>query len=140
MRRIAAWALGTVTVLVLAFSYHTSTSSRFAATAQVLAARDRAVQPASLASGTVDGDVVTTRFGVVQVRVVVTDGRIASVQALQSPDRDRHDQMINARALPILGSEVVAAQSAAVDAVSGATLTSQGYLQSLQSALDRAHR
>ncbi|MEP6632097.1 MAG: FMN-binding protein [Lapillicoccus sp.] len=140
MRRIAGWLLATVTVLVLVFSYHTSTSSRFAATAQVAASRERAVRPATLASGTVDGDVVTTRFGQVQVRVVVTDGRIASVEALQFPNRDRHDQMINARALPILGAEVVAAQSAAVDAVSGATLTSQGYLQSLQSAIDRAHR
>lgn len=140
MRRIAAWALGTVTVLVLVFGYHTSTSSRFAGAAQVVADRDRAATPGTLASGPVDGDVVTTRFGVVQVRVVVTDGRIASVEALHFPDRDRHDQMINARALPILGAEVVAAQSAEVDAVSGATLTSQGYLRSVQSALDRAHR
>ncbi len=139
MRRIACWVLGTVTVLVLVFSYHTSTSSRFAATAQVAAVRDREVRTTSLASGSVDGDPVTTRFGIVQVRiVVVAGGRIGSAEAIQFPQRDRHDQMINARAVPILNAEAVTAQAAAIDAVSGATLTSQGYVQSLQSAIDRA--
>jgi uncharacterized protein with FMN-binding domain len=140
VRRIAAWALGTVTVLILVLSYHTSTSSRFAASAAVVAARDRGERSDALtAAGPVDGDPVTTRFGVVQVRIVVADGRIASVQALQAPDRDRHDRMINERALPLLAAAAVAAQGSVIDSVSGATLTSQGYVQSLQSAIDRAH-
>jgi len=137
---MALWALGTLTVLILIFSYHTSTSSRFAATAQVVEARDRAVRAEPFAgSGTVDGDPVTTRFGVVQVRILFSEGRIGSAEALQFPNRDRHDQMINARAIPMLNAEAVAAQGARVDTVSGATLTSQGYIQSLQSAIDKAH-
>jgi uncharacterized protein with FMN-binding domain len=74
----------------------------------------------------------------VQVRITVADGRIATVEALQLPNRDRHDELINNRAVPILNAEAVAEQSAEVDLVSGATLTSQGYTQSLQSAIDKA--
>jgi uncharacterized protein with FMN-binding domain len=123
----------------LLFSYHTSTSSRFAPTQAAPAARDRTADAADLPeSGSFDGDAVVTRFGVVQVRVTVAGGRIASVEALQVPHRDQHDVVINTRAVPILNAEAVAEQSADVDLVSGATLTSQGYLQSLQSAIDRA--
>ncbi len=133
------WALGTVTVLVLVFSYHTSTSSRFAASQASVGARERAERPADLPeSGTFDGDAVVTRFGVVQVRITVADGRITTVEAVQVPDRDRHDQLINARAVPILNAEAVREQGSDVDLVSGATLTSQGYVQSLQSAIDKA--
>ena len=139
MRRIAVWLLGTVTVLVLLFSYHTSTSSRFAPSPAAVAGRDTTDDAPDLPeSGTFDGDPVVTRFGVVQVRITVADGRIASVEALQVPNRDRHDVLINDRAVPILNAEAVKAQSAQVDLVSGATLTSQGYTQSLQSAIDRA--
>jgi uncharacterized protein with FMN-binding domain len=133
------WALGTVIVLVLLFSYHTSTSSRFAPTQAAVAMREGAGDTPDLPeSGTFDGDAVVTRFGVVQVRITVTNGRIASVQALQVPNRDRHDVLINQRAVPVLNAEAVRAQSAEIDLVSGATLTSQGYAQSLQSAIDKA--
>jgi uncharacterized protein with FMN-binding domain len=133
------WALGTVTVLVLLFSYHTSTSSRFAPSQAAVSARERAEGSADLpGSGTFDGDAVVTRFGVVQVRITVADGRITTVETLQVPNRDRHDQLINARAVPILNAEAVREQSSDVDLVSGATLTSQGYVQSLQSAIDKA--
>ena len=133
------WMLGTVTVLVLVFGYHTSTSSRFAPDQAVVVARDRSGDAPDLTeSGTFDGDPVVTRFGVVQVRITVADGRIATVEALQLPNRDRHDELINNRAVPILNAEAVALQSAEVDLVSGATLTSQGYRQSLQSAIDKA--
>ena len=128
-----------MTVLVLLFSYHTSTSSRFAPSPAAVAGRDTTDDPTDLPeSGTFDGDPVVTRFGVVQVRITVADGRIASVEALQVPNRDRHDVLINERAVPTLNAEAVEAQSAQVDLVSGATLTSQGYTQSLQSAIDRA--
>lgn len=133
------WALGTVTVLVLLFGYPTSTSSRFAPSQASVAARERAERSADLPeSGSFDGDAVVTRFGVVQVRITVADGRITSVAAVQVPDRDRHDQLINARAVPILNAEAVREQGPDVDLVSGATLTSQGYVQSLQSAIDKA--
>lgn len=139
MRRIAVWTLSTVTVLVLLFGYHTSTSSRFAPTQAAVAARQDADHPAALPrSGTFDGDTVVTRFGRVQVRIVVADGRIATVKAVQVPTGDRHNDAINARAVPILDAAAVEAQSADLDLVSGATLTSQGYMQSLQSAIDKA--
>ncbi len=139
MRRIALWMLGTVTVLVLLFSYHTSTSSRFAASQQPVQAVRATVGPDRFSrAGAVDGDAITTRFGVVQVRISVRDGRIVTIGTLQVPNRDRHDRMINDRAVPILNAQVVERQSAQVDLVSGATLTSQGYVRSLQSAIDRA--
>jgi uncharacterized protein with FMN-binding domain len=133
------WALATATVLVLLFSYHTSTSSRFAPTQAVVAARERGASDVELAeSGSFDGEAVKTRFGVVQVRITVQDGKIASVEALQVPNRDRHDYLLNERAVPILNGEAVAKQSSHLDLVSGATLTSMGYMQSLQSAIDKA--
>ncbi|MEP6649296.1 MAG: FMN-binding protein [Lapillicoccus sp.] len=139
MRRIAMWALCTVTVLVLLFSYGTSTSSRFAPSQAAILAREQAEPPEYLPeSGTFDGDAVITRFGKVQVRITVADARITSVEALQAPTGDRHNDLINHRAVPILNAEVVRAQSAEIDLVSGATLTSQGYMQSLQSAIDKA--
>jgi uncharacterized protein with FMN-binding domain len=78
-------------------------------------------------------------MGPVQVRVTVAQGRIADVTAIQYPNGNSRDQQINASALPRLRSWVLAAQSAHIDVVSGATVTSDGYIQSLQAALDAAH-
>ena len=139
MRRIALWGLVTLTVLVLLFSYHTSTSSRFAPSQAAVAAREAVdMRPPTMDSGRFDGDAIVTRFGVVQVRITVHDGRMTSVEALQVPNRDRHDRLINDRAVPILNAEAVRTQSADVDLVSGATLTSHAYTESLQSAIDKA--
>ncbi len=80
-----------------------------------------------------------TRFGPVQVQVSVAGGKVTAATVLQVPNQDRHDQMINSRAVPILNAEAVSAQSAKIDAVSGATVTSDAYAESLQSALDKAH-
>ena len=140
MRRIALWGLVTVAVLVLLFSYHTSTSSRFAPSQAAVAAHEPAeTTPPTMESGSFDGNAIVTRFGVVQVRITVDDGRITSVEALQVPNRDRHDYLINDRAVPILNASAVRTQSAEVDLVSGATLTSHAYVESLQSAIDRAN-
>ena len=79
-----------------------------------------------------------TRYGVVQVQVVITDGAITDVTALEYPQTDRKDIQINNRALPLLKAQVLAAQSAKIDGVSGATFTTDGYVTSLQSALDAA--
>ncbi len=174
MRRIVIWALSTLTVIVLLFSYHTSTSS-VVATAETrpatsgaqsapsttpdpgsgsaggprsgAAASDEPTPDASGASGssgataatTFAGDAVETRFGPVQVQITVADGTITSVDVLQVPMEDRHDQMINSRAVPLYNDEAVQAQSADIDVVSGATVTWEGYTQSLQSAIDAAH-
>jgi len=89
-------------------------------------------------SVTVQGAQEMTRYGVVQVQVVITDGAITDVTALAYPQTDRKDQQINNRALPLLKAQVLAAQSAKIDGVSGATFTTDGYVTSLQSALDAA--
>jgi len=87
---------------------------------------------------TVDGPIVDTRYGAVQVEITVANGQLTAVTALQLPDQDRRSASISSRAEPILRSEALSAQSAAIDGVSGATYTSDGYEQSLQAALDNA--
>ena len=86
---------------------------------------------------TVDGPVVDTQFGPVQVRIDVAAGRIADVVALQLPT-GRHSGQISSYSEPILRQEALQAQSAKIDTVSGATYTSDAYAQSLQAALDKA--
>lgn len=106
-----------------------------------VAASPAATAAASASSGvdgTWTGSSVTTRFGAVQVAITVAGGRITDVAALHLTDQDRRSVSISNRAAPILRQEVLAAQSADVQAVSGATYTSDGYLTSLQSAIDQA--
>ncbi|NYF09079.1 uncharacterized protein with FMN-binding domain [Leifsonia sp. AK011] len=90
------------------------------------------------ADGTYTGTSVSTRFGNVQVAVVISSGAITDVQALQLTDADGKSVQISNRAAPILREEVLASQSANVSNVGGATYTTRGYLTSLQSALDQA--
>ncbi|MFC8732764.1 FMN-binding protein [Luteimicrobium sp. NPDC057192] len=92
----------------------------------------------SSASKTVDGDTAQTQWGPVQVSVTVAGGNVTEVTVLQQPNGNGRDQQINSYALPILRQEALSAQSANIDMVSGATVTSQGYVSSLQSALDKA--
>ncbi|UPZ32365.1 FMN-binding protein [Streptomyces sp. LRE541] len=86
---------------------------------------------------TVTGKAVTTDYGPVQVRVTVAGGKITKAEAVQQPKGGRSDQ-ISADAVPKLNAAAVAAGNADIDAVSGATYTSGGYKESLQSALDQA--
>ena len=74
-----------------------------------------------------------------QVQVRISGGKIADVTTLQLPNGNRRDMEINSYAVPILRQETIAAQSAQIDSVSGATVTSTGYQQSLQAALDQAN-
>ena len=90
-------------------------------------------------SSTVAGDVAQTRWGPVQVQLTVANGKLTDVSVLQYPNGNGRDVEINNQALPILIQETLDAQSANIDMVSGATVTSDGYLQSLQSALDQAN-
>jgi len=130
MRRISLWFLSTVAVVTLLFGYHTSTSGPTPTPTP-------AVAPAAGGS-TVTGAVAQTRWGPVQVRLTLAEGKITAVDVVQYPDGNGRDREINDDALPVLVQETISAQSADVDMVSGATVTSTGYLQSLQSALDRA--
>jgi uncharacterized protein with FMN-binding domain len=90
-------------------------------------------------TGTWVGSTVETRFGPVQVEIVVTDSKITDIKALQLTNQGGRSVQLSNYAAPILRQEVLAAQSAKVSSVSGATYTSEGYLTSLQSALDKAN-
>ena len=159
MKKIVLWAMSTLTVLVLLFGYHTSTSSTAAASADSSVVAP--VQGGTASSGdsasddttgtttapadggstgttTVTGDSADTRWGPVQVQLTVAGGTITDVSVVEYPSENGKDQEINARALPVLVQETLDAQSSSIDMVSGATYTSEGYVESLQSALDQA--
>ena len=138
MTRIVSWLLGTATAVTLLFSYHTSTSGPATASETVVAAPAAPQPSGSGTATTVTGSTASTRWGDVQVSITVTDGKITAVDVPEYPTGNGKDREINADALPVLTQETLAAQSADIDMVSGATVTSQGYLQSLQSALDKA--
>ena len=93
---------------------------------------------APLRNGTYTGGVASNQWGQVQVQVTVSGGQVTNVQALQYPQERRRSASINSQAVPVLQSEAIQAQSANVNIVSGATLTSEGFQQSLQSALTQA--
>ena len=163
MKRIVLWLASTVTVVVLLFGYHTSTNSPAATSSQTSATStgsgaappdpsseptdpssqptDPSSQPTaagSSAAQTYQGSTVQTRWGPVQVQITVTSGTITAVDVLQHPSENPKDAEINDYALPVLVQDTLKAQSATIDMVSGATVTSDGYVQSLQSALDKA--
>jgi uncharacterized protein with FMN-binding domain len=167
MRRVILAILGTVSGLTMLLSFKTQPTATSAATlpapVPVPAAAPSPTttttkepeptgSPAGAGTGTagattttttgstktVTGVAASTRYGPVQVQVTVADGRIASVEAVVYPVQSAKDRQINARAIPRLNQETLAANSAAIDTVSGATYTTRGYVISLQSALDQA--
>jgi uncharacterized protein with FMN-binding domain len=156
MRRIVTALAGTVTALVMLFGYHTSTagsgtttavptgpvtsgSSNSSDSSSGSSSGDSSGSSAAGGSQTYTGDTVQTQWGPVQVQVTVRGGEITDVTTLQHPSGNPRDEEINAYALPVLRESVLSAQSADIDLVSGATVTSQGYVGSLQSALDQAN-
>jgi uncharacterized protein with FMN-binding domain len=147
MRRLLTWILSTVAVVVLLFGYKTSTGSAVQLTGTVVAApgTGTTTAPAPATSGstagtgrTYTGAAAQTHWGTVQVSITVTDGKITDVTVPLYPSGNDKDQRINARALPILTQNTLTNQNADIDMISGATVTSDGYVQSLQSALDQA--
>jgi uncharacterized protein with FMN-binding domain len=155
-RRNAAVLLATAATVGVLFLYPTSTNR---GTAQARPGLTQApagiVTPApgptsgGTTSGTtggtgtgntvVNGASADTVYGPVQVQLTISGGKIVSAVAIDYPQTGGRDREINSYAIPQLQQETVAAQSAQIDSVSGATYTSQGYIQSLQSALDAAH-
>lgn len=144
MRRIVI-ALGTtLSGLVLLFSWPTSTNRTVGATTASEPTAPGA--PSGASSGTTAtaataqylGAVAQTRWGPVQVQITVADGVVTDAVAVQYPTQSRHDQEINAYAIPRLESATVDTQGGGVDMISGATVTSDGYVRSLQDALDQA--
>ncbi|RFU37861.1 FMN-binding protein [Actinomadura logoneensis] len=93
----------------------------------------------SAAHGTFTGDTVDTRYGPVQVQVTLAHGKLTGVKVLQAPSENGRDRRLTEMAVPRLTQETLAAGNARIDTVSGATYTSEGYIHSLQSALDKAH-
>ena len=197
MKRIVWFVMSTLTVVVLLFGYHTSTSSKaaggetaFVSTPQAgsvssqssVASAGTTAAPSTAApttvapaittptdptaassssaatsttssaaaatssnsttaakstTSTVTGDSTDTQWGPVQVQLTLVSGKITAVSVVQYPNGNGKDQEINAYALPVLVQETISAQSAKIDMVSGATVTSGGYIGSLQSALDK---
>ncbi len=95
-------------------------------------------KPAGGVSGTFTGASANTAYGPVQVQIVVVNGKITNAIALTYPTNSFRDQQINSQAIPYLVQETLAAQSANIQGVGGASYTSQGWANSLQSALKKA--
>jgi uncharacterized protein with FMN-binding domain len=88
--------------------------------------------------GTYTGPVTDAYYGNMQVQAVVSGGKLSGVRILQYPNDRGTSIAINGQALPMLQSEVVAAQSANVDIISGATLSSEAFIRSLSGAISKA--
>ena len=93
-------------------------------------------KPVGGVTGSFTGSVATTRYGPVQVKITVENGKIVDAQAVQAPSgsNDRYTQ----KAVPVLRQQTIAIQSANVQGVSGASFTSYGWYQSLASAISKA--
>ena len=120
-------------------AFGTGTSAQAAAPAAGTTRTAPATGAAGTANGTFNGATAQTQFGPVQVQIVVQNGKITSANAIKYPSGNQRDVLIANYAVPQLNAEAVQAQSAKISMVSGATYTSDGYLQSLQSAIDKAH-
>jgi uncharacterized protein with FMN-binding domain len=159
MKRVIASLFGTVAGLVMLLSFKThSQSTAGTVAAAVTGTGDNGTgatnansssssnsssstsssRTSSARSATYTGDSVDTQWGPVQVQITVSNGKVTSATAVVYPNGNPRDQQINSYALPKLNSEAVSASSAQIDMVSGATVTSTGYLGSLQSAIDKA--
>jgi FMN-binding domain len=142
MRRVILAVTGTIAGLValLAFRSHVPSAapavSEGAAGTQTAGSPSAAASPLPSGARAIDGKPASTIYGPVQVQVVVRDDKITGVNILEQPHNTVNDLQIGQFAFPKLISETLAAQNAHVDAVSGASYTSAGYIQSLQSAVD----
>jgi uncharacterized protein with FMN-binding domain len=155
MRRVILAAVGTIAGLValLSFKSHSpvlpvaSTSGTGGGSSASSASSSSSSVPGEYPTGSVAGSLpagetaitghaAETAYGPVQVQLVVRSNKIVKVAILQQPANTIHDIQIGEFAFPRLISETLAAQDAKIDAVSGASYTSAGYISSLQNALD----
>ena len=146
LRRVVLLVAGTVVGLVLVLSYRTpasnvatvgsaSQSSGVTTSASGGGNGGSKPTPTTAATKTATGNTINTQFGPVQVQVTATGGKITDVQALALPNGDPGSSQVSAYAGPQLHQQALSAQSANINGVAGASYTSQGYQQSLQSAL-----
>ena len=122
--------------------YNPSTTADTATAAPPAAAAPAPVRVASntgMNDGTYVGPVVNAYYGLMQIEAVVQGGRLNTIHVLRYPTDRRTSRYINSQALPMLRDEVLRAQSARVDIVSGATLSSEAFIRSLGAALNKAH-
>ncbi|MFJ4524184.1 FMN-binding protein [Streptomyces sp. NPDC088810] len=141
VRRVVLATAATVSGVVLLLSLKPASdpaaaSAAGAAPQQTAAGQESPQGGTPAGSGTVTGDAAQTQYGAVQVRLTVSGGKITKAEAVQAPKGGLSDQKTQL-AVPRLNQEAVAAGTADIDAVSGATYTSEGYKKSLQSALDK---
>jgi len=115
------------------------TPSASSSTGGAPAGASAAPSAAGAASRTYDGSVAQTPFGPVQLRITVAGGKVTAITPLQLPQGTGYDMQVDQIAVPQLTQEALAAQSANISAISGATYTSNGYATSLQAALSAAH-
>lgn len=140
LRRIVLGTAATVSGVVLLLALKQPGAVPGLATARMGSAPGAgAPAPAGRADGTtVTGDVAQTQYGPVQVRLTMGGGKVVKAEAIQVPYATARSKQVTADSIPRLNREAVTKHSARIDTVSGATYTSKGYSQSLQSALDKA--
>ena len=157
MKRTFAALVATVAGLVLLFGFKTHSARQLVQPPPAIAASSpptpqtsaaqsapstkqpsAAAPPGKPQTRTVTGSSIGTRYGDVEVQVVLTGTQITDVVPVRLPDSNGVDQEIDQQVVPILIQETLTAQSSNIQAVSGATYTSDGYIRSLQSALDKA--
>jgi uncharacterized protein with FMN-binding domain len=159
LRRVIFAIVATAAALVVLLSFKTHTSPAIASSAggsgsaasgggapaggrstAAGTSRSRGKSPRNTGgtAKTATGSVADTAYGPVQVQVTVKGGKVTAAEATQYPSGTPRDAQINSYAIPVLNQEAVSASSARIDAVSGATYTSEGYISSLQSALNKA--
>jgi uncharacterized protein with FMN-binding domain len=135
---LAAQAPAPSTPAASAGTSQTTASGTGPSRAKTPSAPPKAGATSAAAARTVTGTVASTQYGPMQVQVTLAGTKITKVTVLQRTDDGTESDQIDANAIPRLTSETLAAQGARIDAVSGASYTSSGYIQSLQSALDQA--
>ena len=144
MKRVILAIVSTVASLVMLLSFKTHSPSASATPPAAIStntggsATSSTTVTKSTGSKTYTGAAADTRYGPVQVQVVVKSGKVATVSAVEYPMSDPRDAQINSYAIPQLNSEAASAGSASIDMISGATYTSAGYIASLQDALNQA--
>jgi uncharacterized protein with FMN-binding domain len=158
MRRVVLAILSTVVALTLLLSFksHPTTSvasppavvrstasttggnDSTASSGSTKTSKKTATTKTTATTTTVTGDAAETQYGPVQVQITVSAGKVTAVRAIEYPNGDPRDAQINSSAIPLLNQEATRAGNATIDVISGATYTSDGYIQSLQSALDKA--
>jgi hypothetical protein len=153
MRRVILAVTGTIAGLValLSFKAHAptvpvaatsgpgsgSSASSSSSSARTIPGEFQSVAgPLTAGETAITGKVANTVYGPVQIQLIVKSHKIVKVAVLEQPTNTVHDIQIGEFAFPKLISETLSAQNAKVDAVSGASYTSEGYISSLQSAVD----